>query len=338
MPLDPALQLVLDAMAARGAPRIEDQTPEQARADLARLDATLAKFGPRTPVGDVHDETVAGPGGAIAVRVYRPEVPAGPTPTTVMFHGGGYVLGTLDSHDDQARLICRGTAGVVVSVDYRLAPEAPYPGAPDDCEAVTRYVLDHVEDYGGDSTRVGVAGDSAGGGLSIVVALRLLAAPAAAPLAAQLLFYPVADLSDEVANYPSRAANAEGLLLTAPMMRWFGEHYAGSADRTDPDVSPIYASDVSGMAPTVLATAEFDPLRDEGNAFARKLADAGVDVAAYEFDGLIHGFTGLGAQSPASQLATETCVAAYATMLRRDAAAVADPSTRDTVSGGISPS
>jgi acetyl esterase len=233
-----------------------------------------------------------------------------------MFHGGGFVIGDLATHDDQARLLVVGTAGVVVSVDYRLAPEAPYPAGVQDCEAVTRYVLAHGDEFGGDPARVGVAGDSAGGNLSAVVAQRLRDEPGASPLAAQLLWYPAVDMEDdEGARFASRLENADGYLLTAEDMRWFSGHYLGEgADPADPGASPLRGN-LDGLPPAVVATAEFDPLRDEGEAYAAALDKAGVRVVATRYDGLIHGFTGLGVLSDVARRATDETITAYAELL-----------------------
>ncbi len=239
MPVDPPIAGLLSMLAQQGTGGLTNGSVEQARALLATMTQMMeAAFpgGIRTPVGPVEDVTIAD----VPCRVYRPDGAAGGVPTTVMFHGGGFVIGDLATHDDQARLLVVGTAGVVVSVDYRLAPEAPYPAGLQDCEAVTRYVLAHADEFGGDPARVGVAGDSAGGNLSAVVAQRLRDEPGASPLAAQLLWYPAVDMEDdEGARFASRLENADGYLLTTEDMRWFSGHYLGEgADPADPGASP----------------------------------------------------------------------------------------------------
>lgn len=313
MPVDPPIQQLLDMMAAQGAGGLTAGTPAEARAMMTTMTAMLnAAFpdGPRVPVGAVADTEIAG----VPVRVYRPERAGGPVPTTVMFHGGGFVIGDLESHDDQARMLVVATGGVVVAVDYRLAPEHPFPAAADDCEAVTRAVLDDIDSYGGDPARVGVAGDSAGGNLAAVTALRLRDQPGASPLRAQLLWYPAADMVDED-TYPSRIENAAGYFLTADDMIWFGEHYLGDRDRTDPSMSPLKAATLEGLPAAVVATAEFDPLRDEGDAFAAALDKAGVQVVVRRYDGLIHGFVGMVVLSQVATAATDETLRDYASLL-----------------------
>jgi acetyl esterase len=315
MPLDPAIDNMLQMLAAAGSAGMAVGTPEQARALFDQMTVMLAAASPggvRTPVGAVSDAVVAG----VPVRVYRPQARSGPVPTTVMFHGGGFVIGNIASHDDQARLLVTGTGGVVVSVEYRLAPEAPYPAAREDCEAVTRAVLADLDSYGGDPARVGIAGDSAGGNLSAVVAQRLRDAPAAYQLAAQLLWYPAVDMEDDGgARYPSRVENAEGYFLTTEDMRWFSGHYLPTAHPSDDPGSSPLRGHLEGLPPAVVATAEFDPLRDEGEAYAAALEKAGVHVVARRYDGLIHGFVGMGVLSPACQAATDDTIAAYAALL-----------------------
>ena len=194
----------------------------------------------------------------------------------MFFHGGGYVIGDVDTHDNQCRMLCREAEAVVLSVGYRLAPEHPFPAAPEDCFAATRWAAEHVDRLGGDAGRIAVAGDSAGGNLAAVVAL--MARDAGGPaLAAQLLIYPGTDFAG---GYPSETENAEGFFLTRADMEWFREQYLAGADPSDPRLSPIAAPDLSGLPPAVVATAEFDPLRDQGDAYARALEEAGVPVIA----------------------------------------------------------
>jgi acetyl esterase len=233
-------------------------------------------------------------------------------PTIAFFHGGGFVVGSINTHDGQARLVCRDTDAVVVSFEYRLAPETKFPGAVDDCLAATRWVIEHVAELGGDAAKVAVAGDSAGGNLAAVVAQVMR--DEGAQLAAQLLLYPVVDFADG-ATYPSREENANGYLLTATDMQWFNEQYlAADTDVKDPRLSPMLAN-LAGLAPAVVATAEFDPLRDEGNAYAQALADAGVTVRHHCFPGMIHGFFGLGVASTAAAEAAAVSCREFAELL-----------------------
>ena len=313
MPLDPVLATVLDMMAAGGSSSLAGGTPEQARAGFQAM--TVGMRDPRSlaPVGSVEDGTLPGPAGDVRVRTYRPET-AGPHPTIVFFHGGGFVIGDLETHDDHARLLCHQVDAVVVSVDYRLAPETPFPGGYDDCLAAYRWVVEHAADLGGDVSRLAVAGDSAGGNLAAAVALA--ARDAGSPLRAQLLLYPAVDFAEDEAHR-SRVDNATGYLLTAQDMRWFGDHYLSDvAQAEDPRASVLKAPDLSGVAPAVVATAEYDPLRDEGEAFAAALEAAGVAVVRRRYAGLIHGFFGLGPISPACAAAVSELCADLKGLLR----------------------
>jgi acetyl esterase len=222
------------------------------------------------------------------------------------------VIGDIDTHDGTCRVLCLRTQAVVVSVDYRLAPEHRFPAALDDCQAATAWAAEHAGELGADPTRLGVAGDSAGGNLAAAVALR--ARGAGGPrISAQALVYPTVDFSTD---HPSMDSNGKGYLLTAAAVHWFGAQYLGDHDRTDPMASPLLA-DLRGLPPAVVATAEFDPLRDEGNAYAKALAAAGVTVEHLEFPGLVHGFLGLGSLSPGSAQATDEVWRVFAALLTR---------------------
>ncbi len=296
MPLDPALASVLQMMESSGAPPMSDGTPEQARAGFRFMTVDLRDPAHLAQVGGVEDRTVPGAAGPVPARVYRPGTP-GPHPTIVFFHGGGFVIGDLDTHDDQTRLLCRDVDAVVLSVAYRLAPETPFPGGFEDCLAAALWAVEHVDELGGDGTRIAVAGDSAGGNLSAAVTLG--AGARGVDFAAQLLLYPGVDFV-ESDDHPSRVENAEGYFLTADDMAWFRDHYMiDPAHKSDPYASVLRAPDLTGLPPAVVATAEYDPLRDEGEAYAAALEKAGVHVVARRFDGLIHGFFGLGHVSPA---------------------------------------
>ena len=284
MPLDPALKAMLDAMAANDGPSITQMSPADARQVMRTL--ALAD-GAAEAVTSVADDTIAG----VPVRVYRPEgAPASAAPCLVWIHGGGFVIGDVETADTTSRKLANRTGAVVVSVDYRLAPEHPFPAAPDDCLAVLRAVIAQADQLGVDAARVAVGGDSAGGNLSAVTAIS--ARDEGITLRHQLLVYPVTDLT---MSFPSIEENGEGYLLTAESMRWFHEHYVGgsNSDAKDPRVSPYWADDLSGLAPATVITAEFDPLRDEGNAYTERLREAGVPVEHRQFDGQIHGFFAL---------------------------------------------
>lgn len=285
MPLSVDARAVLDAMAALGEPPLHETTPEQARAARAkrRYDGEIED------VNEITDRTVPGRDGPIPVRVYRPS--AGERlPALVYFHGGGWVLGNLDSHDHVCRMLANRSGAVVVSVGYRLAPEHRFPAAHDDSVDALRYVLTHPADLGVDADRVAVGGDSAGANLATVAAA--LVRDEGGPTACfQLLVYPITDCTfGPGAMHRSMVDNAEGYFLTAEGMYWFRGHYLGSwSDFADPRLSPLLA-DVAKLPPALVITAEFDPLRDEGEEYARRMRGAGVDVQLSRFDGVFHGF------------------------------------------------
>ncbi len=313
MPVDPGVQVLLDMLDSMNHPAISDGTPDQAREGFRLLTVGMRAPSMVIPVADVHETSIPGPADAIAARVYRPEMD-GDLPTVAFFHGGGFVIGDLDTHDNQARRLCRDVGAVVVSVDYRLAPEDPWPAGVDDALAATRWIAEHIADYGNDADRLAVAGDSAGGNFAAVVA-QLCRDEGTPRLAAQLLIYPGVDFVEDDTKYPSRIANAQGYFLTTDDMLWFARHYAGRNGRpNDPRLSPIYG-DLAGLAPAVVVTAEFDPLRDEAEAYAAAMAAAGVTVTAMRFDGLIHGFFDLAAISPSCAAAADATCAALKDLL-----------------------
>jgi len=304
MPLDPHLAAVLESITQAADIKMHEGTPDEARAGYLAL-----SHGSRTPeqivpVASVEDIEVPGAIGKLRARVYRPDG-QGPFPTIAFFHGGGWVIGDLDTHDNMSRDICRGCGAVVVSVDYRLAPEHPFPAAVDDALAAARWVVEHAADLGGDGT-VAVAGDSAGGNLSAVVAQQLHAD--GVQLAGQFLIYPAVDHPG--AGHPSMTENGTGYFLDQPMMEWFYRHYAGEwGEAKDARLAPMHAASLSGLPPAVIVTAEFDPLRDEGEAYGKALRAAGVPVDVKRYAGMIHGFFDMGRWSPAAQSAiAESCM------------------------------
>ncbi len=252
----------------------------------ARLAQAARPLPPAAPVATVEDRPIPGPAGEIPVRIYTPAGSA-PFPVLVWFHGGGWVLGTLDGSDHVARELANAANCVVVSVDYRLAPEHSFPAAPDDCEAAYAWVLANAARLGGDPARVAVGGDSAGANLAAVVSLRARKQGTRPPVF-QLLVYPV---TDHNFARPSYLANGDGYMLTTLAMRWFWDAYVPVVEqRTHPDASPLHAADLSGLPPALVITAEFDPLCDEGEAYAELLRQAGVQVTLTRYDGMIHGF------------------------------------------------
>jgi acetyl esterase len=284
VPLDPQCRSFLEQLASMGGTPLHEMTPVEARA--MALPPDLA--GPERPVHDVVNRDVPGPAGDIPVRVYTP-TPGARLPGLIFFHGGGFVLGTLDSSDRMCRELAYLAGRVVVSVDYRLAPEHPFPAAVDDACAVTRYVLEHAGEFGIDENQVAIGGESSGGNLATVAALkrRQDGNPA---LTLQLLVYPLVDFGDDS---PSMREFASGHFITSEMLAFFERHYLGSTDRRHPDASPLHA-DLRGLPPAFVMTAECDPLRDQGEAYARALGRAGVAVTTKRYGGMIHPFFSLG--------------------------------------------
>ena len=284
MPVDPQIQALLDA--GRHLPRTETLTPAAAR---AQYEARIAAMAPPAQVARVEEREIAGPAGApLRLRIYTPPG-RGPFPLLVFYHGSGFVLCSLDTHDGICRNLCAGAGCVVVSVDYRLAPEHPFPAAPEDCLAATRWCAENAASLGADPARIVVGGDSAGGNLAAVTALRLRDEGGPRPIG-QLLLYPVTDW--HTPGWPSYAENAEGYGLTRATMEWFWGHYLSDPgrDAAHSHAAPIRAGSLAGLPPALVTTAEYDPLRDEGEAYAARLAEAGVPVACTRWLGLNHGF------------------------------------------------
>jgi acetyl esterase len=288
MPLDPDVRAYLDAveeaLRSGAITPIQELPPPEARAAFEAPAAQL--FGSTDPVGSVVDRVLPGPGGPIRIRIYEPAGAEAPLPVLAYFHGGGWVVGSLETHDGVARALASRTPCVVVAVDYRLAPEHRFPAAVEDAWAATAWVAEHAS-IGADAGRIAVGGDSAGGNLAAVVAVR--ARDHGLPLALQLLVYPVTDYSFQ---RPSYDEYADGYGLTAAAMRWYWEQYLGPGGHglgLDPEASPLRATDLAGVAPARVLTVEFDPLRDEGEEYAAHLSAAGVVVTQTRHEGLIHG-------------------------------------------------
>jgi acetyl esterase/lipase len=263
--------------------------------------ATASAAGPPIPMGQVKDLGIPGPGGVIPARLYdRDGAGPEPRPLLVYYHGGGWVIGDLNTHDGLCRFLAAATGALVLSVDYRLAPEHPYPEPVDDARAAFEWAVEHAVELGVDPGRVAVGGDSAGGNMAAVVSRQTRDAGGPQP-AMQLLIYPV---TDDVETWASRTLFAEGFLLTEGDMDWFRDHYLPDPSIvTDQNVSPFQADDLSNVAPAYVATAGFDPLRDEGEAYAMKMSAAGVPVVLRRHPGLIHGFAQMTAVSRTSRAA-----------------------------------
>lgn len=284
MPLDPQAQSLLDLLASMDAPPLHEQSVEFARQSFSMLQNMS---GPLEEVNKIEDRTIPGPVGEIPIRIYTPEG-NGPFPVLVFFHGGGWVIGSIETYDPVCRSLTNAGQCIVVSVEYRLAPEYKYPAAPEDCYAATKWVAENAASLNGDPSRVAVGGDSAGGNLSAVVSL--MAKEHGGPkLVFQLLIYPATDYY--LPGTPSITENGEGYFLTRDSMVWFSNHYLPeNFDRYDPYTFPLHAQDVSGLPPAFVVTAEYDPLRDEGELYAQRLKDAGVRVQQKRYNGMIHGF------------------------------------------------
>jgi acetyl esterase len=282
MPVDPQIRTLLTLRAAL--PELHTLSVADARAQFAVRDFP----GLRKPqVAGVTNRDMQGPAGSLPLRIYTP-LGKGPFPLMVFYHGSGFVVCSLDTHDGMARNLCAGTGCVVVSVDYRLAPEAKFPAGPDDCLAATRWAAANASALGADPGQIIVAGDSAGGNLAAVTALRIRD-EGGPRLLGQLLIYPVTDYIEP--GTPSMQENAEGYGLTRAGMAWFWNHYlADPADGLHPHASPFRANDLAGLPPALVVTAEYDPLRDEGEYYADRLRQAGVPTHMKRWDGMNHGF------------------------------------------------
>ncbi len=284
MPLDPEMKGVLDLIASRGVPAHYELSPEEARANMEKARAFFG--GEEVALPRVEDRGLPGPAGEIPIRVYRPST-EGPLPVCVFFHGGGWVMGSLDTHDGACRRLARHSGCLVISVDYRLAPEHKFPAPVDDCIAALEWIAGHAEELGADPARLAVGGDSAGGNLAAVLA-QVARDKGGPPVKFQLLLYPPTTV-DYAA--PSMKENAEGYLLTVQGMTWFFNHYLnGSAEAESALVSPLKAESLAGLPPAHVVTCAYDPLRDEGEAYAERLREAGVPTTLTRYEDMIHGF------------------------------------------------
>src|SRR5215471_16245912 len=317
-PLDPVIAQIIPLLPLRDPTTM---TPQSARDALLALAASRAAVPP-PPVASAEDIKVKGATGFLAARLYRNG--SEKSPTVVFFHGGGWVAGDLDTHDRQARLLAIETGAVVISVDYRRPPETRFPGAFEDAFAAVRDISERIAEFGGDADALGVAGDSAGGNLAATSAIACR--DAGIKLAAQLLVYPVVDAfgnyadANENARFPSRSENADGYFLSRAVMEWFCGHYlADNSQGADWRVSPLRAKNLAGVAPAVVTTAWFDPLRDEGALYADALVHAGVPVKYHPGEALIHGYFGLVDASDTARAEAQRARADFKAMLDRGA-------------------
>jgi len=305
MPLDPQLAPLLEAMANNPDARpTHEQTPDEARDGYLALAAML---GPGEAVAEVRDRSIPGPAAEIPIRIYTPEG-QGPFGVLVYFHGGGFVIGSLETHDKECRALCKRASCMVVAVDYRLAPEHRYPAAPRDSYAALEWVATHAASIGADPTRIAVGGDSAGGNLSAVVTqmARDLNGPS---IRFQLLIYPCVDARHSDA-YASRKKNEAGPILLLETMNYFMAHYFGQGDNADAKreqtmASPLLATSLKGLPPALVITAEFDPLLDEGERYAAALESAGVPTTLTRYEGQPHAFFQLSSVCDAGQRAID---------------------------------
>jgi acetyl esterase len=312
--LDTTLQFMLAAQRSAGVNGLVASTDVTvARSQLRKL---ASMIDARIAVG-VRDSSVPGPAGSIPVRHYTPvrSEGSGPEPLLVFFHGGGFVVGDLETHDDLCRLMCRDAGVHVLAIDYRLAPEHPAPAAIEDCYAAYRWALEHAAELGADPSRIAVGGDSAGGNLSAVVC-QLARTDGIDLPALQLLLYPATNFA---ADTRSKTLFADGYFLTKKDMDWFRDNYLGgsSLDTADPRISPLLADDLAGLPPAMVLTGGFDPLRDEGNQYADALSAAGVPVDHRQFGPLVHGFANFFPLGGASATAVAEVVSALRAHLSR---------------------
>jgi acetyl esterase len=287
MPLDPDMKALLDQMAAAKMPSFHQMTPQAAREQMTRR----TTGGDPVPVARVEDRKVAGPHGEIPIRIYTPNG-NGPFGVLVYFHGGGWVLGNIEMTDQPCRMITKEAGCVTVSVDYRLAPEHKFPAGPEDCYVVTKWVAENAAALGCDAKRIAVGGTSAGG--TLATATALMARDRGGPgIAFQLLVYPATQRELDTPSH-SQFANDGYYVLSRADMEWFWGHYlASDADARNPYACPARAKTLSGLPPAMVMTAEYDPLRDEGEAFAARLREEGVATVLKRYDGVTHGFFGI---------------------------------------------
>jgi acetyl esterase len=291
MSLDPQCAVIIAKAAAGGSPLEE---PDHNRARKAYEAATVAYRHSSGDLDSVEDRSIPGPdGNDIPIRIYTPVSASKSLGVTIFFHGGGWVIGSLNSHDHMCRYLAQGGDCIVVAVDYRLAPEHKFPAGLEDCIAAARWAAANAESFGGDPSRLAVAGDSAGGNLAAAVAIEVRDAPKGVSLKLQLLIYPAVDFT---ADTVSKEENAEGYLLTRQATETYADLYLPNREaRNNPRASPQLASHHTDLPRAWIQTAEFDPLRDEGRIYAETLAEARVQVEYKCYAGMVHGFARMGA-------------------------------------------
>ena len=293
--LDAKAQLICDIVALVRTIPMSEMTPEISRGQLATF-AKLLGGGP-TPVGEVVNRTLPGPAGDIPVRLYRPaNAGEGPLPILIFYHGGGWIQGDIEVHDEPCRRVANASGGLVLSIDYRLAPEHRFPAGVDDCLAAFRWVRDNADEIGADAARIAVGGDSAGGNLSAVVCQQIAAAGEAGPMF-QLLIYPATDSRMRTKSFE---LFGDGFFLTRERIDWYLSLYLDDfeADKLDPRFAPVFTDDLSNQPPALVITAEFDPLRDEGREYHDRLTAAGVTSDYLRYDGMIHAFINMAGTVP----------------------------------------
>jgi acetyl esterase len=304
--IDTVLKGFLDQMAAVPGPKMWEIAPSAAREVFG---AMMGLVGPKdVPIGKVQNLTMPGPAGDIALRSYAPVAAKGEKlPTLVFFHGGGYVIGNIETHDGLCRMLANESGARVISVEYRLAPESKYPAAVDDAYAAVCWIEANAAELGVDANRMAVGGDSAGGGLAAVVS-QMAKEKGAPKIAFQMLFFPVTQIGAET---KSMREFGEGYFLESATLNWFFQHYlAADADRSDPRISPLLAKDLSGLPPAYVMLGGYDPLHDEGLAYAEKLRASGGKVTVADYSGLVHDFIYLQAVLPQAPEAVKAAAAA----------------------------
>jgi acetyl esterase len=304
--LDPQIQAVLDEQLTAASAPNEQQTPDEVRASLA--ESCRALWGEPDELHSVEDADADG----VPVRLYRPVETAEPSMALVYFHGGGWVAGSIETHDGPCRALAKSAGIVVVSVDYRLAPEHPFPAGLEDAWTATQWVSRNAEELKLDPDRIGVGGDSAGGNLATVVARR--ARDHAVPLALQLLLYPI---TNNAIDTPSYSFFSEGYGLTRNAMQWYWEQYLNGADGTDPDASPAQEKDLRRLPRAIVVTAEADVLRDEAETYAQRLFLSTVETEGYRYDGMIHGFMRMAGRVERSRKAYDELAESITAMLSK---------------------